>query len=105
MTLDVLLSPPAAFLIYIALVGLMAGLWRTVAAPVKRTALKATTYASGEQAPARSAAPGYEPFFVIALFFAILHLGTLMLGSSELLPFAGIYLVGLALALVALILG
>ena len=51
------------------------------------------------------AAPGYKPFFVIALFFAILHLGVLMLGSSSLSPIAGIYLAGLLLTLLALILG
>jgi hypothetical protein len=49
--------------------------------------------------------PGYRPFFIIALFFAVLHLGVLMLGSSGLAPFALLYLVGLLLALLALILG
>jgi hypothetical protein len=39
------------------------------------------------------------------LFFAILHLGVLILGSSDLSATAGVYLVGLMLALVALILG
>jgi hypothetical protein len=42
---------------------------------------------------------------VIALFFAVLHLGVLMLGSSSLTPISILYLVGLMLALVALILG
>jgi lipopolysaccharide export LptBFGC system permease protein LptF len=50
------------------------------------------------------AAPGYRPFLVVALFFAVLHLGVLMLGSSNLTPIAGVYLVGLLLALLALIL-
>ncbi len=103
--LDFLLSPPIAFLIYLALVGVLAGAGRALAVPAHADPLKATTYASGEAAPTRTAAPGYRPFFVIALFFAILHLGTLMLGTSDLSLFAGIYLLGLALALVALILG
>jgi hypothetical protein len=42
---------------------------------------------------------------VAALFFAIVHLGVLMLGGSDLGPIAGLYLVGLMLALLALILG
>jgi hypothetical protein len=42
---------------------------------------------------------------VVALFFAVLHLGVLMIGSSDLSPVAGLYLLGLILALVALILG
>ncbi|MCL4825147.1 MAG: hypothetical protein KJZ57_13110 [Anaerolineales bacterium] len=51
------------------------------------------------------AAPGYRPFFVAALFFAILHLGVLMLGSSGLALVSLVYLGGLILALLALILG
>jgi len=49
--------------------------------------------------------PGYRPFFLIAFFFAILHLGTLILGlgglTTQILP----YLLGLALVLVILLLG
>jgi hypothetical protein len=51
------------------------------------------------------AAPGYRQFFVIALFFAVLHLGVLIIGSSDLSGVSGVYLLGLMLALVALILG
>jgi hypothetical protein len=51
------------------------------------------------------AAPGYRQFFVVALFFAVLHLGVLMIGSSDFSPVAGVYLLGLILALIALILG
>jgi len=42
---------------------------------------------------------------VVALFFAILHLGVLMLGTSDLSLITGLYLVGLMFALLALILG
>ena len=42
-----------------------------------------------------SAAPGYQPFFLIALFFAILHLGVLVLGIGSLPVPAAVYLVGL----------
>ena len=51
------------------------------------------------------AAPGYRQFFVIALFFAVLHLGVIMVGSSDLSSVTIVYLLGLILALVALILG
>jgi NADH:ubiquinone oxidoreductase subunit 3 (subunit A) len=100
-----LLSPPLAFLIYLALVAGLSGLGRALAGPSTDTALKSTTYSSGEAPPLRAAAPGYRPFFVAALFFAIVHLGVLMLGGSDLGPIAGLYLVGLMLALLALILG
>jgi NADH:ubiquinone oxidoreductase subunit 3 (subunit A) len=102
---EIILTPPVAFLLYAVLVGVLAGLGRVLAGPPHPTLLKSSTYASGEAPPTRAAAPGYRPFFVIALFFAVLHLGVLMLGSSSLKPISVLYLVGLMLALVALILG
>jgi hypothetical protein len=55
------------------------------------------------------AAPGYRPFFVVALFFAVLHLGVLVLAvggiSSATAGGTAVFLVGLMLALLALILG
>jgi NADH:ubiquinone oxidoreductase subunit 3 (subunit A) len=102
---EIILSPPVAFLLYAVLVGILAGLGRMLAGPPRPTPLKSSTYASGEAPPTRAAAPGYRPFFVIALFFAVLHLGVLMLGSGGLTPISALYLVGLMLALVALILG
>ncbi len=102
---DLLLTPPIAFLFYIGLAGLFVVLGRIFAGPSKLTSGKLSTYSSGEAPPDRPAAPGYRPFFVVALFFAVLHLGVLILGSGKLNLFAGIYLLGLILALVALILG
>jgi len=102
---NILLSPPIAFLTYLALAGILYGLGRMLAGPTRTTPLKTSTYASGEAPPTKAAAPGYRPFFVVALFFAILHLGVLVLGVGGLTPLAGVYLVGLVLALLALILG
>ena len=103
--MSVLNSPPIAFLIYLVLVGLLTGFGRLIAGPAKLTAIKTSTYSSGEAPPTHLAAPGYRPFFVVALFFAILHLGVLVLGSSDMSPITIVYLVGLMLALVALIIG
>ncbi|HEX3050187.1 MAG TPA: hypothetical protein VHP83_05985 [Aggregatilineaceae bacterium] len=103
--MDFLLIPPVAFIAYVGLVTLLSLFGRMLAGPSEHSAVKASTYSSGEASPVRPAAPGYRPFFVIALFFAILHLGVLMLGSGELSGTAGIYLIGLMLALLALILG
>lgn len=100
-----LLSPVVAFLIYIAVVSAVSGLGRLVSARGRASRFKSASYASGEQNDPLPAAPGYRQFFVIALFFAILHLGVLMVGSSDLSPVAGLYLLGLILALIALILG
>ncbi len=100
-----LLAAPMAFLVYLVLVAGLAGVGRVLAGPSQEGVLKSNTYSSGEAPPTRAAAPGYRPFFVVALFFTIVHLGVLMLGSSQLLPLAGAYLVGLVVALLALILG
>ena len=102
---NVLLSPPIAFLIYMVLAGIISILGRVLAGPGHMTPLKSSTYSSGEAPPTQAAAPGYRPFFVVALFFAVLHMGILVLGSGELSPMAGVYLSGLLLALLALILG
>ena len=101
----VLFAPPLAFLIYLVLAGALSLLGRYLAGPSKSNSLKSSTYSSGEQASTVSAAPGYRPFFVVALFFAVLHLGVLVLGSGLASPVMLIYLSGLLLALLALILG
>ena len=103
--MNILLTPPVAFLLYLLLVAILSGAGRLLAGPSRATPLKASTYASGEAPPAGKVASGYRPFFVVALFFAVLHLGALLLGSSDLSGVAAAYLVGLMLTLLALILG
>ena len=100
-----LLSPVVAFLIYFAVVSAVSGLGKLFSAQGRKSEFKSATYASGEENDPVPAAPGYRQFFVVALFFAILHLGVLMIGSSDLSSVAGLYLMGLILALIALILG
>ena len=100
-----LLSPVVAFLIYVVVVYAVSGLGKLFSAKGQKSQFKSATYASGEENDPLPAAPGYRQFFVVALFFAILHLGVLMVGSSDLSSVAGLYLLGLILALIALILG
>jgi NADH:ubiquinone oxidoreductase subunit 3 (subunit A) len=100
-----LLSPVVAFLIYFLVVLAVSGLGKLFSATGRKSQFKSATYASGEENDPVPAAPGYRQFFVVALFFAILHLGVLMIGSSDLSSVAAIYLLGLILALIALILG
>ena len=102
---SILLSPLAAFLIYFLLVSIVSGLGKLFSATGLKTAFKNESYASGEEHDPLPAAPGYRQFFVVALFFAVLHLGVLMIGSSDFSSVAGVYLLGLILALIALILG
>lgn len=103
--MSVLLIPPIAFLLYIVLVGLLSGLGKLIAEPNHPNAEKNRSYTGGENMPVKLGVPGYRPFFVGALFFAVLHLGVLMLGSATASPIALLFLGGLILALLALILG
>jgi NADH:ubiquinone oxidoreductase subunit 3 (subunit A) len=103
--MDVLLSPPVAFLAYIPVALVLLGLGRMLAGPASPNAMKSSIYGSGEASPTFEAAPGYQPFFLIALFFAVVHLAMLVLGVGSLPTPAAVYLVGLFIALVALILG
>ena len=83
-----LLTPPVAFLIYMALGAAILGL-------SGRSRADATTYASGERGPSGTTSPGYGPFYAAALFFAIVHVGVLIgsTGSSTLVGV--VYVVGL----------
>ena len=99
--MEIILSPPLAFLIYIPLVALLTWFGKSMAGPDRSSSI----YSSGEKAPTTQAAPGYRPFLLIALFFAIIHLGILVLASGNLSIATVVYLFGLVLALVALMLG
>ena len=102
---ELLLTPPFAFGIYAVLVGILYLAGKSIAMRGEASESKTSGYASGEKHDLEPAAPGYRPFFVVALFFAILHLGVLMLGTSRLEPVTIVYIGGLMLALLALILG
>ncbi|MBI5668584.1 MAG: hypothetical protein HZC41_11310 [Chloroflexi bacterium] len=103
--MEILLAPPIAFLIYLVLVGILSRFGKSLAPNAPDSPLKRSTYGSGEEAAQHLAAPGYKPFFRVALFFAVLHLGVLVLGSGSLTGIEGVYLAGLGAALLALILG
>ena len=105
--MELLLYPPVAFAIYLVMVGILSGVGRALAVPAHshEDATKVSPYASGEAGETYQAAPGYRQFFFVALFFAVLHLGMLLIGSSGLTLVTGAYLIGLIVALVALILG
>jgi NADH:ubiquinone oxidoreductase subunit 3 (subunit A) len=109
-----LLTPPVAFLLYIGLVALLYGFGRLLAPTARKTAAKSSIYAGGEVAATGKAAPGYRRFFIVALFFAVIHLGALVLAtvglagggalSPVIWPALLIYLAGLGLALLIMLL-
>lgn len=111
--MNLLLSPPLALLAYIALVAVLVGFGRLMA-PAGRRGAAETLYAGGEVAATTKAAPGYRRFFIVALFFAVLHLGALVLATAGLVGGVTLgpamltallfYLGGLAVALLMLLL-
>ncbi|HLV35554.1 MAG TPA: NADH-quinone oxidoreductase subunit A [Spirillospora sp.] len=103
--METLFTPLIAFLIYLLLVGILSGLGRLLAGPPNPNPTKSSIYASGEEPMAGAPAPGYRPFFKVALFFAVLHLGVIVLASGVASAGPALYLIGLMMALVALILG
>jgi len=105
--MEILFSPLFAFPIYVLLVGILVVLgYRLTDSPTEQVT-DTSLYASGEAPPDDDdrVVPGYRPFFLIALFFAVLHLGVVVLSTSTMSPIAILYLSGLMLALFALILG
>ncbi len=103
--MSLLLTPPLAILIYIFLVLIITWAGKKMAGPEAPNKLKSSVYGSGEVAPTHVAAPGYKPFLLVAFFFAILHLGMLVLGNGPVNLISGIFVVGLIFTLIALILG
>jgi NADH:ubiquinone oxidoreductase subunit 3 (subunit A) len=98
-------SPPIGFLIYLALTAVLLTVAGAVSARSQSNAMKTSMYGSGEAAQRGTASPGYRPFFMTAFFFAILHLGVLIVGSGGFTLVTGVYIVGLILSLIALALG
>jgi NADH:ubiquinone oxidoreductase subunit 3 (subunit A) len=100
-----ILSPPVAFAIYVLLVVGLFVVSGAVAARGAPNESKTSSYSSGEIAQGGAATPGYRPFFMVAFFFAILHLGVLVVGSGGFTLVTGAYILGLIFSLVALALG
>ncbi|MGA2480272.1 MAG: hypothetical protein ABSG63_16090 [Spirochaetia bacterium] len=95
-------SPPVAFAVYILLVGVLLAVAQSLAARGKTSVNKTSMYGSGEEAQVGAASPGYKPFFMVAFFFAILHLGVLIVGSGGFNVVTGVYIIGLIFSLVVL---
>ena len=76
-----LLSPPIAFLIVFAFIGLLAYLCSFLSLKAKNPQTKGTgeSYACGEATYDHMAQPDYSQFFPFAFFFTIAHVATLML--------------------------
>ena len=103
---DILLSPPVAACIFLALAYGLYRLGGVLAAPGEDHPGKYKPYASGEDLPLPRAQLAYHDFFHLALMFAILHLATLVVttlppeGASHRIAVA--YLVGVGISVLVL---
>lgn len=94
--MEFLLFPPIAFVLYLALVAIIFGMGRFLAGKTERSE-RSSAYASGEAAPKQEAASGYNAFSQLALYFAVLHLGILLLATGTATWLSILFLIFLAL--------
>ncbi len=81
MNLSILLAPPVAFLICLAISAAVYGFGRLVeekATPVKG---KYEPYACGENYEAEKSEFGYRKFYIAAIFFTIMHVAVLTVAT------------------------
>ncbi len=104
--LDILLSPPVAFFVFLAAVCLLYLVGKRMAPALRGVGGKLTTYACGEDIPGVKVQFGYRLFFFIALFFTMMHVAVLVIAtvpSGKIIFFALFYLVMIALSVTALV--
>jgi len=96
---DWLLTPPAAFLIMLAVAGLFSLIVRGLATRSNPSSVKTDSYACGQEVPTGRVQPGYDDFFHFAFLFTILEVVALILGT---VPANGIWLTLVVLSIVVL---
>ena len=104
--MDVLLAPPVAFAVFLAMFYLLYLLVGLMAPKVKDVGGKLKTYACGEDIPGIKIQFGYRMFFFIALFFTMMHVAALVVATIPRGPVAyfGIFYLGMIfLSVLALI--
>jgi len=94
-----LLWPPIAFLVFLLVGYLVYRLTRALRPKAKMQEDKLSTYACGEDMPARKSEHHYR-LFHFAFFFTVLHVAALVIAT---VPSGSIALVGIIYLLIALI--
>jgi NADH-quinone oxidoreductase subunit A len=105
-TIDFLISPPVAFIVFLVLGWLLYFLGSKMAPKLKKQGGKLATYACGEDLPGIKIQFGYRLFFFIALFFTMMHVAALVISTApagKIIFFGIIYLVMIFLSIMALI--
>lgn len=104
--IEILISPPLAFLIFLGLAFLVYALGSRLAPKLKKEGGKLATYACGEDIPGVKLQFGYRLFFFIALFFTMMHVAALVISTipGGKIVFLGIvYLLMIFLSILALV--
>ncbi len=104
--IDILISPPIAFVLFLAFAYLIILLGRRMAPKMNKVGGKLTSYACGEDMPGTKIQFGYRMFFFVALFFTIMHVAALVLAtvpSGKIVLFAALYLAVIFLSIMALV--
>ncbi len=78
---DLLISPPVAFLIFLACSALLYWAGGRLAPRFKKVGDKLTSYACGEDMSENKMKIDYRMFFYIALFFTIMHVAVLVVAT------------------------
>lgn len=97
--IEIVLSPPIAFLVFLALFYLVYWLGSTMAPKMKKNKGELSMYACGEDIPAGKLQFGYRLFFFIALFFTMMHVAVLVLATipKGAIVYFGVFYLGMIL--------
>ena len=104
--IEILLSPPVAFVIFLGAAFLLYGLGKAMGPKLTKVGGKLETYACGENIPGVKVQFGYRLFFFVALFFTIMHVAALMIATvptGKIVLFAVLYLAVIFLSIMALV--
>lgn len=105
MSCDLILTPPVAFLIVLAMTALLAGVFSKLSFKVARPPKDMDkAYACGEEVTQNRVQPDYSQFFPFAFFFTILHvvamiIATVPIQTIQSFTIAVIYIAGAAVGL------
>jgi NADH-quinone oxidoreductase subunit A len=104
--IDILISPPVAFVLFLVAATLLYRLGRRMAPKLNNVGGKLTSYACGEDMPGTKIQFGYRLFFFVALFFTIMHVAALVIATvpaGKIVLFAVLYLAVIFLSILALV--
>jgi NADH-quinone oxidoreductase subunit A len=93
MNIDILLSPPIAFVIFLAVCYALFFLCGLIAPKSVDKGGKLESYACGEDMPGQKIQFGYDTFFLFAIFFTIMHVAALVVATvpAGMIVFFGIF--------------